>query len=85
MFFDYIFRKKKIGEFTTQLWLFLDHHFVRDERANLLKRLSKRLMFLIIYFMILYGIALYFNAVVINFEIKRVTVVPKHRLLTYYY
>jgi hypothetical protein len=55
-----------------KLQIFLEHHFVRDERARLLKRLSKRLVFLIIYFMILYGIALYFNAVVINFEMNQV-------------
>lgn len=65
-----------------QLQIFLEHHFVRDERVRLLKRLSKKLVCLMIYFMILYGIALYFNAVVINVEMKKVRCKVLHALRT---
>lgn len=66
------FRKHKIAAFTMQLQLFLEHDYVRDERSRLLKRLSKRLVFLTVYFMILYALALYLNAVAFNCEISKV-------------
>ncbi|CAB3370701.1 Hypothetical predicted protein [Cloeon dipterum] len=60
------FRERELLEYSVKIQNFLNHPYVQAHKKVISRKLSRWLLFLIVYFMFMFGTALYLNAAAMN-------------------